>query len=153
MFTLYMQSSQINRVMKLVKKTGDKVVLMDNESDAVMMLMDIDAYEKLLTVSQPVEVTPRIEHLTEEELMEKINKDVAVWRAYNDKERLETIDQVIDKNAVSEYVANKARSSDYVEKHEELARGAKPVENTTEESAKDIAEDEGEEKFYLEPVE
>ena len=147
-----MQSAQINRVIKLVRKTGDKVVLMDNESDAVMMLMDLDAYEQLLAVSQPIEVASRIEHLTEEELMEKINKDVAVWRAYNDKERLETIDKVLDKSAVSDYVARKVGVVAPVHMENSNAP-VKPVENMLEESASDIADDEEEEKFYLEPVE
>ena len=94
-----MQQSQLNRVMKLIKKTGDKMAILDNETDSVVMVMELEAYEKMLEpASAPVQHVVAIEKLTEEELMEKINKDVALWRASNDKERLATIDaeEIID---------------------------------------------------------
>lgn len=143
-----MQNSQINRVIKLVRKTGDKVVLMDNESDAVMMLMELDAYEKMLSSTpQPVE------QLTEEELMERINRDVAVWRAYNDKQQQETIDKVLEKNELKPLV--KAKNT-VVEPVSDVSE--KPAENFSgaigrEDSASDIVAEEDEEKFYLEPIE
>ena len=143
-----MQNSQINRVIKLVRKTGDKVVLMDNESDAVMMLMELDAYEKMLSSTpQPVE------QLTEEELMERINRDVAVWRAYNDKQQQETIDKVLEKNELKPLV--KAKNT-VVEPVSDVSE--KPTENFSgaigrEDSASDIVAEEDEEKFYLEPIE
>lgn len=143
-----MQNSQINRIIKLVRKTGDKVVLMDNESDAVMMLMELGAYEKMLSnTPQPVE------QLTEEELMERINRDVAVWRAYNDKQQQETIDKVLEKNELKPL--NKAKNtpaelvSEMPEKPTETFSGA----IDREDSASDIVAEEDEEKFYLEPIE
>lgn len=155
--TVYMQPSQINRVIQLVRKTGDKVVLMDNESDAVMMLMDLDAYEKMVASSpQPVET------MTEEELMERINRDVAVWRAYNDKERLETMDTVLEKNQVqaepakaSDNQASQASSAKPIEmaKQSDFSKTEHQIPAVPEESASDIAAEEDEEKFYLEPVE
>lgn len=151
-----MQQSQINRVVKLIKKTGDKVVLMDNESDAVMMLMDIDSYEALLAKPAVIQPEVSVETLTEEELMEKINKDVAVWRAHNDKERLETIDKVLEKNTFLDESPNKKedylRSAQSVHAEQGVGLG-KPVEKVLEDSAADIEDEEEEEKFYLEPVE
>lgn len=148
-----MQNSQINRVIKLVRRTGDKAVIMDNESDSVMMLMDLDAYEKILENSNGVET------LTEEELMDRINRDVAVWRAYNDKERSE---KLVDEEIVEQKPAVKSAPI-MEEKRPVLAKntGFAPVEdrglNSTpilpEDSASDILAEEEEEKFYLEPVE
>lgn len=146
-----MQNSQINRVVRLVRRTGDKAIIMDNESDAVMMLMDLGAYEKILDNSRGVE------KLTEEELMERINRDVAVWRAYNDKERLETFDKVLEKAPVVEPAPavktepNLAKTT--VEKASDLPTPEYSRYAGTEESASDIVAEEGEEKFYLEPVE
>lgn len=151
-----MQNSQINRVVRLVRRTGDKAIIMDNESDAVMMLMDLGAYEKILERSQGVE------KLTEEELMEKINRDVAVWRAYNDKERVETFDKVLEKPVVAQPV-EPTRVQEQVRVEPEMAKttvkeAVAPAPEYsryagTEESASDIVAEEGEEKFYLEPVE
>lgn len=148
-----MQNSQINRVIKLVRRTGDKAVIMDNESDSVMMLMDLDAYEKIL------ENSGRVETLTEEELMDRINRDVAVWRAYNDKERSE---KLVDEEVVEQKPM--AKSAPIMEeKRPILAKNNSfvPVEDADlgrtpilpEESASDIVAEEEEEKFYLEPVE
>ena len=131
-----MQNSQLNRVIKLVRRTGDKTVIMDNESDAVMMLMDLGAYEKMLDNHTGVE------KLTEEELLEKINRDVAIWRASNDndKERAETYDEV------------PAQAPKLEEKEKIIERG-NGIKIEQEQSASDIVAEEEEEKFYLEPVE
>lgn len=148
-----MKNSQIDRVIKLVRRTGDKVVLMDNESDAVMMLMELGSYEKMLANSESVE------KLSEEELMEKINRDVAVWRAYNDQERLETFDAILEKSPISREnpaVAPTSIPTDhFVEEVPEPSFSApkQPTSISREESASDIIAEEDEEKFYLEPVE
>ena len=43
-----MQNSQLNRVLKLVRRTGDKLVIFDKETDAAYAVMDLDQYENLL---------------------------------------------------------------------------------------------------------
>ena len=148
-----MQNSQINRVIKLVRRTGDKAVIMDNESDSVMMLMDLDAYEKML------ENSGRVETLTEEELMDRINRDVAVWRAYNDKERSEKLvdEEVVEQKPVAKPASIMEEKRPILAKNNSFA----PVEDIDthrtpilpEDSAGDIVAEEEEEKFYLEPVE
>lgn len=143
-----MQNSQLNRVISLLKRTGDKTVIMDNESDAVMMLMDLGAYEKMLDNHQG------IEKLTEEELMEKINRDVAVWRAYNDKEIAEIYDKVMEKAPSAPTYVPKPEEPAVIEKGKDV--NLVMVENVhaqQEQSASDIVAEEEEEKFYLEPVE
>ena len=121
---------------------------MDNESDAVMMLMDLGAYEKMLDHSQGVE------KLTEEELLEKINRDVAVWRAYNDKEVAETYDKVIEKVSPAPIYVPKTPEPAVMEKGKDInVVMANSVQSEQEHSAADIVAEEDEEKFYLEPVE
>lgn len=148
-----MQNSQINRVIKLVRRTGDKAVIMDNESDSVMMLMDLDAYEKML------ENSGRVETLTEEELMDRINRDVAVWRAYNDKERSEKLvdEEVVEQKPMAKSAPVMEEKRPILAKNnsfistEDADLGHTPI--LPEESAGDIVAEEEEEKFYLEPVE
>lgn len=143
-----MQNSQLNRVINLVKRTGDKTVIMDNESDAVMMLMDLGAYEKMLDNSSGAK--NGIEKLTEEELLEKINRDVAIWRASNDKERVETYDEVIFSVGVEK---NKSVNLNSAETTPITMNKYPSVLAEQEQSAHDIVAEEDEEKFYLEPVE
>ncbi len=143
-----MQSANLNRVINLVKRTGDKTVIMDNESDAVMVLMDLGAYEKMLDNHIGVE------KLTEEELLEKINRDVAVWRAYNDKEIAETYDKVIEKAPLAQVYVQKQEEPMMMEKGKEVNLvKVESLQAEQEHSARDIVAEEDEEKFYLEPVE
>lgn len=150
-----MQNSQLNRVINLVKRTGEKTVIMDNESDAVMMLMDLGAYEKMLEHTSGRE--SGVEKLTEEELLEKINRDVAIWRASNDRERLETYDEVIDKSPKPEKVVVMEKGRDInlnTTETDSITINKFPnIQAEQEHSAHDIVSEEEEEKFYLEPVE
>jgi len=125
---------------------------MDNESDAVMMLMDLGAYESMLDRSSG------IEKLSEEELLEKINRDVAVWRAYNDKERTEAYNDVpvyTPKPAEKPVVMEKGRDVNLsVAEDAPVTINKYPSVNAEQEhSASDIVAEEEEEKFYLEPIE
>lgn len=45
-----MKNSQLNRVLKLVRRTGDRMVIMDPETDDVVVLMRLPEYEDLLGV-------------------------------------------------------------------------------------------------------
>lgn len=118
---------------------------MDNESDAVMMLMDLGAYENMLDRSSG------IEKLSEEELLEKINRDVAVWRAYNNKEKVELYDEVAEKPVVVE--KGKDINLAVAEDAPVTLNKYPSVNAEQEQSASDIVAEEEEEKFYLEPIE
>lgn len=121
---------------------------MDNESDAVMMLMDLGAYEKMLDHTPARESS--VEKLTEEELLEKINRDVAIWRASNDRERVEVYDEVVEKSPKFEKAMMVEKSVETVP----ITVNKYPnVQVEQEHSASDIVAEEDEEKFYLEPVE
>ena len=43
-----MHNSQLNRVLKLVQRTGDKLVIFDKENDTGYAVMNLDQYENLL---------------------------------------------------------------------------------------------------------
>ena len=44
-----MTNHQLNRLIKLLKKTGEKTMVLDQASDEILVLMPFDAYEDLLT--------------------------------------------------------------------------------------------------------
>ena len=148
-----MQNAQLNRIIKLIKRTGEKTVIMDNESDAVMMLMDLGAYEKMLDHTEG----GRVEKLNEEELLEKINRDVAVWRAYNEKERVDVYDELVEKPSRPEKVAVMEKGKDInlnsVETSPIVVNKFPNIHAEQEHSASDIVAEEDEEKFYIEPIE
>ena len=43
-----MQEKQLNRIMRLVRNTGDRLVILDRESDETMVMMNLDEYENLI---------------------------------------------------------------------------------------------------------
>ncbi len=119
-------------------------MVMDDESDEVMMLMNLTDYEKMLSGSRG------IEKMTEEELLEKINRDIAIWRSSNEKDEadIEEPEKVEPERSpiVSENKTNHIELGKEVKLSEELG---------SEGSFKDVASEESgeEEKFYIEPVE
>lgn len=90
---------QLKKILNLIKKTGDRVVIFDaNNPGDSYVVMDIDRYaamvsdEKELVQSVPVETIeteikpvnkPKIEeteNLTEEDLTDKINREISIWK-------------------------------------------------------------------------
>ncbi len=67
---------KLKKVIKLVQKTGDKCIILDEQNEP-MVLMGLGEYEKLNFHRS--EVT----NLSQEELLDKINREIAIWRAVN----------------------------------------------------------------------
>ena len=66
----------MQKVISLVKKTGDRLVVYDpNNKDNIFVIMSIEEYEKLIIGKSEVR------NLTEDELLDKINRDIAIWKS------------------------------------------------------------------------
>lgn len=136
-----MNSSQLERAFKLVKKTGDKAIVFEKDSDDAVVLMNLEGYENLLEAGNRSDITD----LTEEELMEKINKDVAVWRAFNEKNHaeMEIYSRPPDvKREEFAMPAERPSAQNFAAPEEEVLKN---IPRETQETT--------EEKFYLEPIE
>ena len=120
---------QMDKVLELATKTGDKVIVMSDNHDPYVV-MTIKEYEALLQGSSAVD------GLTEEQLLDKINRDIAVWKSAQEVEEM-------PKNT-DEYDLNQFKVED-------------TPDNTTETEEDKPSEDEGtveeEDKYYIEPVE
>lgn len=68
---------QIERVLDLAAKTGDKVIVVSDYHEPYV-LMTVKEYESLLHEPSSVK------GLSEDELLNKINRDIAVWKASQD---------------------------------------------------------------------
>ena len=69
----------MQKLIRLSKKTGDRLIVFDdNNPEDSFVLMGVNDYEKL--VIQKSEVRG----LTEDELLDKINRDIAIWKSEND---------------------------------------------------------------------
>ncbi len=72
--------SQLEKAINLSKKTGDRVIVVDkyNEND-IFVVMSLDEYEKI--ISQGLNRNSETRGLTEGELIDKINRDIANWKS------------------------------------------------------------------------
>lgn len=66
--------NKLDKILNLIKKTGDKIILMSDYGDEDILIMPLYEYEKMVTGSE------NIKNLSEEELLNKINRDVALWK-------------------------------------------------------------------------
>jgi hypothetical protein len=90
---------RLKKALNLVKNTGDKIIIFDNiqNSDTAYVIMNMDEYEDIVLKNK------EISSLTEEELLDKINRDIAVWKSLQDFENPSNYsDQYELKNTVDE---------------------------------------------------
>lgn len=74
-----MQDSQLQKAIDLSRKTGDRLIVFNGtESGSSFVVMGLDDYEKLAIGRNEVR------GLTERELLDKINRDVAIWKSENE---------------------------------------------------------------------
>ncbi len=83
---LKLNMDQLRKIISLIKKTGDRVVVLDEKSESGYVVMTISEYEKLILGQSGVQ------GLTEDELLAKINRDIAIWKDFQEKSQL-PIDQ------------------------------------------------------------
>lgn len=68
-----MLNKDFEKIFNLSKKTGDKFIVLPEFGDP-FVIVPFREYEKILNF------TPDITNLTEEELLDKINRDIAIWK-------------------------------------------------------------------------
>lgn len=67
---------RLQRLIQLINKTGDKLIVFDPEqSDNCYVISSLKDYERL------IKDTGGVKGLTEDELIDKINRDIAVWKS------------------------------------------------------------------------
>ena len=71
----------LNKILELIRKTGDRYLFEDETGDLYIILSAKD-YESLIFKYSEVK------NFSEEELLNKINKDIAIWKATQEDEKL-----------------------------------------------------------------
>jgi len=85
--------NQLQKAINLAKKTGDRLIVYDmSQNNEAFVVMSLEEYEKLATGNNEVK------SLTEDELLDKINRDIAVWKngQYNKEEAVESKTETVD---------------------------------------------------------
>lgn len=122
----------LNKIIDLINKTGDKCIVLNSQNDQVFVVMDLSSYEDLVLGQGE-----NISRLSEDELLSKINRDVAIWRSGQEEKEEEsvlTLDETI-KNDVGAEEATETSS-----------------ENNDSDNSLESLESKEEGKYYFEPV-
>ncbi len=128
----------IEKVINLIKKTGDKVVILDKFGGLDCVVMAISDYEKLVLGKSD------IKGLTEDELLDKINRDIEIWKGSQESGHLpidqRDFSQELDRNIGLPIDPN----------FNEI-----PVIDVTQDFSLNLdnSEDEDDDRYYFEPVE
>ena len=76
--------NNFNKALELSRKTGDRLIIFDSSGKVdPFVVMPIDEYEQLVAIDEPVA------DLTEEQLIDKINCDIANWKAQKEESRID----------------------------------------------------------------
>jgi len=71
--------NNLKRILDLAKKTGDKIIVTDSNGEMDFVVMPLRDYEKI------VEGEDNIKDLNEEELWNKVDRDIAIWKAEHEE--------------------------------------------------------------------
>jgi hypothetical protein len=71
----------LRKILDLLRKTGDRFLLEDEQGNLFVILSVVD-YENLILKHSEVK------DFSEQELLNKINKDIAIWKASQEDEKL-----------------------------------------------------------------
>ena len=177
-----MKNSQLNRVLKLVRHTGDRMVVMDPETDEVVVMMLLPEYEDLIgaketasslsenlnTYTSPNEFTadwdeellPELEDSDMEDLDEEIDQrknykqaPTGLSEVQNWKQTYPWEEDKKPRTISSSPTTKKIVASDDSLNFDDYDWNKEEGISFNEESLTDLPEDEEEERFYLEPVE
>lgn len=121
---------KLDQVLALVAKTGDKMIVVSENHDPYVV-MSLKDYEGLLTNNVAVH------DLSEDELLSKINRDIAIWKSVQASNDYNLDQFKIDEQTVANGQVKSVSSDKKPESTENFEAG--------------LASEE--ERYYLEPVE
>lgn len=132
----------LDKIVNLIKKTGDNSIILDSHGEPQYVVMSFEKYQKMVTADKD------LAGLTESQLLEKINEDVAAWRQSNagNSEIMENLSELPD---VNNQVTNSVLPSAEVEKSLESPENSL---NEAKNNSTTDSNDHNEDKYYFEPI-
>ncbi|MAF14308.1 MAG: hypothetical protein CMI53_05485 [Parcubacteria group bacterium] len=122
--------NSFDKIINLINKTGDNCVVLDHQGNPAYVVVKFDKYQSMILNKSEVA------GLTEDELLDKINRDVATWKANQDAEDQDNWQAV--NSAVEEI---------------KISREIDDTDNKLLNKAKnDQDKNDTDEKYYFEPI-
>lgn len=79
----------LKQILNLIQKTGDKFIISDDNTDQNFVIMPFSDYEKIVSGQE------NVKNLSEAELWDKVDRDIALWKQGHDEEFEENLTSVI----------------------------------------------------------
>ena len=135
-------SSNFDKIINLVKKTGDNCIVVDSAGNPQYVLVNFDKYQ-VMAENSAIPVKSTVAGLTENELLNKINNDIAEWKASVGQENLdfENLVKVMDKPVLTQDFPKSMPADDPF-----LEKKSLNLEKNNEDFSRP------EEKYYFEPI-
>ena len=142
--------NQLKKAINITRKTGDRLIVFDTiNSEEPFVVMPLSEYEKIAIGRSEVR------DLTEDELLDKINRDIAIWKS-EQKDEQKDIRNEMDNDIYFSNFREKEQEKNYYDYKEELdKKKAWGVSNhwnipkSRKEAAEEIIE---EDRQYLEKI-
>jgi hypothetical protein len=99
-------NKELQTLSRILKKTGDKIIVVDEKGEPQFVMMDLKDYEKIL------ENQAKVKDLTEEELLSKINRDISIWKNEQKESERESDARSIIEGFYPEEVLSKKNKED-----------------------------------------
>ena len=114
---------QLKKILQLIKQTGDRVIIYDGANpDDSYVVMDVNHYLKTVTmnphknsekddfIEEKKEKTAPKSDLTDEDLTDKINQEISMWKNQDKASALSEEDKVKKSWQIPPAVKNKAHN-------------------------------------------
>lgn len=147
----------LKRVLNLVRRTGDTMVVVDKDSDDAFVVMDLDRYEHLLDETSFFD-EDREDFVPESSSFKDPEVDSTIWdvmQTADGEGETWNLDQ-LSKEELSDLEKN---YKEFAARHETIKQ-TQPTKSEAEYPEKEIKDEQkkgdeeyGEEQFYLEPIE
>lgn len=76
--------SSFDRLLDLAQQTGSKLIVHDPIEGRDLAILSIDEFERMVLGGKSVDFDPR--NLSSSEMLDKINRDISVWRARQEED-------------------------------------------------------------------
>jgi uncharacterized protein YnzC (UPF0291/DUF896 family) len=102
---------QLKKAIALAKKTKSSVIMFDAENPQdTFVLLDLDQYEKMIEKKiEKVNLVKEKNDLTEDNLADKINREISLWKNQENSDSLEEEEVNKKRWQIPPHVKNKAK--------------------------------------------
>lgn len=141
------------QILNLIKKTNERCIVTDLSGEKAFIVMTLDEYERLISVKPMLQKEKSVqlakepqEELTDSLLLNKINRDIAIWRSVQKNKASNS--SLKEEPIISELIPQE--TSSFKKNIEEIANP--PIINSTAGASMDDPGDDVS-RYYFEPVE